>query len=139
VDSLRDAEIDARGVDIDSRVHGKEHLKYQSLFDLTDDDTADTVICLEVAEHIEESRADEVVAKIAAAVEKTLIFTAAAPGQGGIGHINCQPKDYWADKLSASGLVRNLEKEAAMLEYIVKGPHMGWFRNNALYFERVDK
>jgi glycosyltransferase involved in cell wall biosynthesis len=136
VDSLRAAGVNARGVDIDTRVHGKEHLKYQSLFDLTADDTADTVICLEVAEHIDESRADEIADKIAAAVEKTLIFTAAAPGQGGIGHINCQPKDYWAEKLTRSGLVRNLEKETAMLEYIVKGPHMGWFRNNVLYFER---
>ena len=136
VDALRTFEIDARGIDIDNRVIGKEHLKYQSLFDLTTDDIADTVICLEVAEHIEESKSDLVVSKVVDAVRKTLIWTAAAPGQGGIGHINCQSKKYWEDKIIAAGLVRNIDKEHQMLNFIISGPHMGWFRNNVMFFER---
>ena len=136
VDALRTFEINARGIDIDNRVIGKEHLKYQSLFDLTTDDIADTVICLEVAEHIEESKSDLVVSKVVDAVRKTLIWTAAAPGQGGIGHINCQPKKYWEDKIIDAGLVRNIDKEQQMLNFIISGPHMGWFRNNVMFFER---
>lgn len=136
VDALRTFGISARGIDVDARVYGKEHLRYQSLFDLEPEDVADTVICLEVAEHIEQSQADQVVQKVVGAVKKTLIWTAAQPGQGGIGHINCQPKSYWEEKITAAGLVRNIEKETAMLAFITAGPHMIWFRNNLLYFER---
>ena len=67
---------------------------------------------------------------------KTLIWTAAAVGQGGIGHINCKDKQEWADKITAAGLVRNHEKEAELVHYATQGYHMGWFRNNVLYFER---
>lgn len=136
VDALRTFGIQARGVDIDNRVNGKENLKFQSLFDLDDTDKSDTVICLEVAEHIDESFADSVAYQVARCVKKTLIWTAAQPGQGGIGHINCQPREYWDAKLSAQGLVRNRELETTMLEFIVQGPHMGWFRNNVMIFER---
>ena len=136
VDSLRDQGIDARGIDVDDRVHGKEHLKYQSLFDITDE-LADTVICMEVAEHIESDLEDQVVEKVVSTVGKTLIWTAAAIGQGGIGHINCKNKQDWADKITAAGLVRNHEKEAALIHYATQGIHMGWFRNNLLYFERL--
>jgi glycosyltransferase involved in cell wall biosynthesis len=136
VDALRTFGIRARGIDVDDRVVGKDHLKYQSLFDLTDSDQSDTVICLEVAEHIEEEKADQVAAQVASCVKKTLIWTAAQPGQGGIGHINCQSKEYWAEKLTAQGLVRNLELENRMLDFVVQGPHMGWFRNNVMLFVR---
>ena len=136
VDALRTFGIRALGIDIDSRVVGKEHLKYQSLFDLTDTDQADIVICLEVAEHIDESAADLVAYQVARCVKKTLIWSAAQPGQGGIGHINCQPKEYWEEKLAAQGLIRDIELETRMLEFIVQGPHMGWFRNNVMLFTR---
>ncbi len=136
VDALRTFGISARGVDIDDRVKGKEHLMYQSLFDLDDTDKADTVICLEVAEHIDESFADLVAYQVARCAKKTLIWTAAQPGQGGIGHINCQPREYWDKRLTEQGLVRNIELETRMLEFIVQGPHMGWFRNNVMLFER---
>jgi glycosyltransferase involved in cell wall biosynthesis len=137
VDALHTFGIQARGIDVDDRVSGKEHLKYQSLFDLTDADSADTVVCLEVAEHIEEVQADLVAAQVAGCVKKTLIWTAALPGQGGIGHINCQPREYWDKRLTAQGLVRNHELENKMLEFIVQGPHMVWFRNNVMLFDRL--
>jgi len=135
VDSLRASGIAALGVDIDDRVLGKPWLKYQSLFDLTDEH-ASVVMCMEVAEHVESDRADQLVQKVVATVDNTLIWTAAAVGQGGIGHINCQDKQYWADKITACGLVRNTEKEQDLIYYARSGAHMGWFVNNLLYFER---
>ena len=133
--ALRNLDVEAKGLDIDERVHGKEHLKYQSLFDITNE-SADTVICMEVAEHIESEQEDEVVAKVVGTVQKTLIWTAAAIDQGGIGHINCKDKEEWAEKLTAAGLVRNFEKENTLIEFVRQGYHMGWFANNLLYFER---
>ena len=136
VDSFRDCGIDAKGIDVDDRVHGKEHLTYQSLFDITNE-SADVVVCMEVAEHIEQALEDEVVAKVVSTVGKTLIWTAAAIGQGGIGHINCKNKNAWAEKLTSAGLVRNVEKEQQLITDMKKGIHMGWFTNNLLYFEKV--
>jgi glycosyltransferase involved in cell wall biosynthesis len=135
VDSFRDQGIDAKGIDIDDRVHGKEYLTYQSLFDITTEN-ADVVICMEVAEHIEEEREDEVVTKVVSTVNHTLIWTAAAIGQGGIGHINCKNKNDWAEKLTKAGLIRNTEKEQQLIVDMKKGYHMGWFTNNLLYFEK---
>lgn len=136
VDSFRDQGIDAKGLDVDDRVHGKEHLTYQSLFDITNE-KADVVVCMEVAEHIEQSLEDEVVAKVVSTVGKTLIWTAAAIGQGGIGHINCKDKNDWAEKLTKAGLIRNTEKEQQLITDMKKGSHMGWFTNNLLYYERT--
>ena len=136
VDSLQDRGVNALGIDIDDRVHGKKHLKYLSLFDITNE-TADTVICMEVAEHIDPVQEDLVVQRVVGTVGRTLIWTAAAVGQGGIGHINCKNKQEWADKITALGLVRNHEKEAELIEYARRGYHMGWFINNLLYFERT--
>jgi hypothetical protein len=75
---------------------------------------------------------------VAAAVQPggTLIWSAAQPGQGGTGHINCQPKDYWATKLQAAGLERASDLEKQMLAHIKQGYHMGWFASNAMCFRR---
>jgi glycosyltransferase involved in cell wall biosynthesis len=136
VDSFRDQDIDANGIDVDDRVHGKEHLTYQSLFDITNE-SADVVVCMEVAEHIEQALEDQVVDKVVSTVGKTLIWTAAAIGQGGIGHINCKNKNDWAEKITKAGLVRNIEKEQQLITDMKKGIHMGWFTNNLLYYERT--
>lgn len=136
VDACRFQGIDAKGYDIDERVRGKEHLEYKSVFDIKEE-KADVVICLEVAEHIDSDFEDEVVAKVAGATKHTLIWTAAAIGQGGIGHINCKDKQEWADKLTKAGLTRNLDKEKMLIDDMRKGYHMGWFTQNLLYFERI--
>jgi len=134
LDSFRDQGINAIGIEPDTRATNA-HIKNMSLFDLTDE-IADVVLCLEVAEHIPHEQENEVVSKVASTVGKTLIWTAAALGQGGVGHINCKNKQEWADKLTAAGLVRNLEKENALIQYAREGSHMGWFLNNLLYFEK---
>ena len=134
--SLRDIGVDAKGIDIDERVHGKDHLKYQSLFELTDE-KSDVTICFEVAEHIDSSMEDEVVKKVTSTVNKTLIWTAAAVGQGGIGHVNCKDKQDWSDKIIKQGLKRNLEKEQQLIDYIRQDYHMGWFTQNVMYFEKT--
>lgn len=59
-------------------------------------------ICLEVAEHLPESQAWYLVEALAQA--EVVLFSAATPGQPGIGHINCQPHDYWHDLFAARGM-----------------------------------
>lgn len=62
----------------------------------------DLVLCLEVAEHLSAARADFLVRALTASSD-TILFSAAIPGQGGIGHINEQPPRYWADRFNAHG------------------------------------
>lgn len=55
----------------------------------------DLAVCLEVAEHLPPDRAEGFVADLVKAAP-IVLFSAAMPGQGGTGHINCQPPQYWA-------------------------------------------
>jgi len=60
----------------------------------------DLINCLEVAEHLPESAADTLVRTIKWHARNWVVWTAAVPGQGGDGHINCQPHEYWKQKFS---------------------------------------
>lgn len=53
----------------------------------------DLAICLEVAEHLPDTAARPLVAGLARA--RSILFSAATPGQPGINHIHCQPHTYW--------------------------------------------
>jgi glycosyltransferase involved in cell wall biosynthesis/SAM-dependent methyltransferase len=134
VESMIARGLNAKGIDTDERVIGKPHLEQKSLFDNTD--KADLVICLEVAEHIPENLSDKVVETVVKATNKYLIWTAAQPGQGGEGHINCQPVEYWKDKFVRAGLIHDLELQKQLWHYIKGDLHLGWFLNNLLVFKR---
>ena len=98
--------------------------------------SSDVVLCLEVLEHIEEKNADVAIANLAKCVGGILIFSAAAPGQGGVGHINCQLKEYWDEKLISQGLVRDEEDEFFFKNYLVSGYHMGWLSSNVMIYKK---
>ncbi|HAB16009.1 MAG TPA: methyltransferase domain-containing protein [Verrucomicrobiota bacterium] len=62
----------------------------------------DLVNCLEVAEHLPETRADGLVADLCR-LGDVVVFSAAVPGQGGTHHINEQWPSYWLPKFRAQG------------------------------------
>jgi glycosyltransferase involved in cell wall biosynthesis/SAM-dependent methyltransferase len=133
--------VDAFGIDIDDRVEGKDYLAKESIFDTKR--TADTVMTFEVLEHIDPKFADQEVDALYNALEDggTLIFTAAQPGQGGVGHINCRKKEYWGKKLVAKGLVFDEQLTADLIEALLKNrynqeTYMGWFINNVMVFKK---
>jgi hypothetical protein len=88
-------------------------------------------ICLEVLEHIDDTHWKEVLENIVNSCDK-LIFSAAVPGQGGVGHINCRPKIDWIKRFHELGWVVDLDASNHLLNYIKQGYHMGWFANNAM-------
>jgi SAM-dependent methyltransferase len=55
----------------------------------------DLVLCLEVAEHLSPERAESLIGELVKA-GRTIVFSAAIPGQGGTNHINEQWPEYWA-------------------------------------------
>ncbi|MHC1699621.1 MAG: class I SAM-dependent methyltransferase [Humidesulfovibrio sp.] len=63
----------------------------------------DLAVCLEVAEHLAPGRAASFVAELAG-LSDLILFSAAIPGQGGVGHINEQWQSYWAGLFGQHGL-----------------------------------
>lgn len=64
--------------------------------------TFDIAQCIEVAEHIPEMAAKTLVTNLTRH-SFVVLFSAAPPGQGGHGHINEQPYEYWRDLFSEEG------------------------------------
>ena len=137
VRALRRHGIAAEGIDADPRVEGVEHVHQWSLLDDPGLES-ELVLCLEVAEHIEPALGPAVAAAVAAAVLPggMLIWTAAAPGQGGSGHINCQPRDHWLALLEGQGMVHSPAAEDSLRGFALNGYHLGWFPQNLIVLRR---
>jgi SAM-dependent methyltransferase len=63
----------------------------------------DLAYCFEVAEHLSPRLGDRLVAFLST-LAPLVVFTAAPPGQGGVGHVNEQPLSYWTNRFAAHGL-----------------------------------
>lgn len=63
----------------------------------------DMVLSIEVAEHIEPQFADNYVSILTRHAENKILMTSAGVGQGGTSHVNCQPKEYWIEKIENAG------------------------------------
>lgn len=95
--------IDGEYVDMSKVVIPHEHFLHKDLIQLTHlDKSYDLTICLEVAEHLPESHAQNFV-KFLASTSDTILFSAAIPFQGGQGHINEKPLSYWIEMFQAHG------------------------------------
>jgi hypothetical protein len=93
----------------------------------------DLAISLEVAEHIEPQYAGDFISLITRCARKYIIFSAATPGQGGIGHVNEQPHEHWHDLFLCKGWVhRDIIRPALAAKKHVPF----WYRNNIFMYER---
>ena len=90
----------------------------------------DLVLCLEVAEHLEEQYADTLVDNCVNSSD-LIFWSAASLGQGGYNHVNEQPMDYWIAKFAARGYAHR--KLADILPPL---PH-DYYRTNAIEFKRI--
>jgi glycosyltransferase involved in cell wall biosynthesis/SAM-dependent methyltransferase len=137
VECFRDQGVKAVGYDTDIRIQDKDYLVCKSLFDV--EETGDLVLCMEVAEHIDGSNNQKIVEAMTNSLEPggVLIWTAAKPGQGGVGHINCQTKKYWVEQFKSQPLERCFDIEEKLINDMEAGYHMGWFVQNLLVYERI--
>lgn len=55
------------------------------------------VCCIEVAEHLPKRAARVLTSCLVEHAQDAIVFSAAHPGQRGVGHINEQPGEYWID------------------------------------------
>lgn len=94
----------------------------------------DLVQSLEVAEHIDGSRADVFVDNLVRHGD-VVLFSAAVCGQPGEHHVNLQPPSYWRDKFVARGYALLDAVRPALRETSVEP----WYRHNALLFVRESR
>jgi len=90
----------------------------------------DLAISLEVAEHLPESSAEGFVRSLARHAPAVL-FSAAIPGQGGTGHVNCQWPSYWAALFRREGF---LPVDAIRPRIRGKEGVAWWYQQNTLLF-----
>ena len=87
-------------------------------------------MCLEVAEHIETARSEQLVQNICSLSDQYILFSAAPPGQGGVGHINEQPWEFWINLFEKRGWKEHVALTGEFrgrLEAKVVSP---WYREN---------
>ena len=136
VKAARQLGIDAIGVD------QIENEKPDIVHDLTDPvnlgRTFGLVMCIEVAEHIPESKMGIFLNNITSHVQKKgmLVFTAAHPGQGGDSHVNTKSSHRWRSLLHDRGLSYRSDLSYRLrVAWMNIGMPMYWLVSNLQIFE----
>ncbi|MCA2211353.1 class I SAM-dependent methyltransferase [Jidongwangia harbinensis] len=96
---------------------------------------ADLTVCLEVAEHLPPWRGPSFVADLCRCADR-LLFSAAVPGQGGPGHVNERPVEYWIELLEDQGFAVSLK-----LRRVLRGRAgvAWWYAQNILTAVRIPR
>jgi hypothetical protein len=96
---------------------------------------ADLVYCFEVAEHLPPHLGDRLI-RFLTSVGPVVVFTAAQPGQGGAGHLNEQPREYWAERFAVHGFVERVELSRRLRDaFVERGVEGPWFARNVAVYE----
>ena len=97
----------------------------------------DLTCCVEVAEHIPPRRSLELVETLTEAAARWIFFTAAPPGQGGRGHINCRPHAEWLAEFGERGWVADQARTDAVRRDLERLERATWLRANGFVLARA--
>jgi SAM-dependent methyltransferase len=90
----------------------------------------DLVLSLEVAEHLSPARAESFVADLVTTAPSVL-FSAAIPGQGGVGHLNEQWQGWWAQRFAIHGYrAYDIVRPAIWTDDAIPA----WYRQNVVLY-----
>lgn len=90
----------------------------------------DLALSLEVAEHLSPARADSFVADLVA-LSPAILFSAAIPGQGGVGHLNEQWHSWWAALFATHGYTaHDVIRPTIWTDEAIPA----WYRQNAVLY-----
>lgn len=98
----------------------------------------DVAICFEVAEHIEPEYVPIFLFNLVNLSDR-IVMSAAAPGQKGHHHVNCQPRAYWIKKMKNFGFEENeviVNMIRSLWEPWRRKKEMLSYYNNLFCFER---
>ncbi len=93
----------------------------------------DVVLCLEVAEHLEEGAAATLIETLCAHGD-LIFFSAAAPGQHGEHHVNCRWPTYWQSVFNAAGYACRDDVRGRIWDNAAIEP---WYRQNIFTAHRA--
>jgi SAM-dependent methyltransferase len=93
----------------------------------------DLVLSLEVAEHLEPQHADQFIANLVRH-GNTIVFSAAIPGQGGVGHYNERFPEYWVEKFKAAGYICY---DTLRPKLWLRTDIEVWYQQNIMIFSRL--
>ena len=98
---------------------------------------ANLTFSLEVGEHLPEDQAIKYCHYLSQWTSEYLVFSAAIPGQGGSGHVNEQPKEYWRDRLKDEGFVYldQMSDDLKVMWEIVAGKAWWYPQNVQVFFK----
>ena len=96
----------------------------------------DLAYCFEVAEHLDPALGARLV-EFLAGTAPIVVFTAAPPGQGGAGHINEQPREYWVALFDAQSMPYDDERSRHLASsFRAHGVAASWLTDNLMVFVR---
>jgi glycosyltransferase involved in cell wall biosynthesis/SAM-dependent methyltransferase len=139
VTEMRALGVTAFGVDNDERLPDGRWFEKVDVTSSRGEATfsfADIVLSLEVGEHIPGEKADDYINYLSRTGASVVYFSAARPGQGGIGHVNLQPKSYWVEKFHKVGFYVDVDETDAWISFMRSGDHMGWLVQNGMVLQR---
>jgi len=93
----------------------------------------DLVLCIEVAEHIGHRHSRQLVENCAH-LGAQVLFTAAPPGQKGIGHINLHAREFWQELFRREGFVLDAPGTERIREQLRQQQVLAWLYNNLMIF-----
>lgn len=117
----------ARGLDTRRFDICTDQLLYSACYDIA--------ISMETAEHLPERAVDGYIALLCS-LAPVVIFTAAPPGQNGIGHLNEQPPEYWIDRFRLFEMYPDEELTARWQADWTASNVAGFYIRNLMVFRR---
>jgi hypothetical protein len=94
----------------------------------------DLAYSIEVGEHIPEAYARNFV-KYITSLSDFVVFSAAFPGQGGQGHINERPQEYWRDLFLLEGFEYLVDQSREFSHRLRENNFRGWLPQNVQLFQ----
>jgi len=97
----------------------------------------DLAYSIEVGEHIPEVFAHNFV-KYITSLSDFVVFSAAFPGQGGQGHINERPQEYWRDLFLLEGFKYQPDQTLKFSNRLRENNFRGWLPQNVQLFQHAN-
>jgi SAM-dependent methyltransferase len=91
------------------------------------------VLCLEVGEHVPQEDEQRLIDQICKHATDLIILSWAIPGQGGFGHVNCQPNAYIVGQMKARGWNLNANSSNLLRQHCSGAT---WFEDTIMVFEK---
>jgi 2-polyprenyl-3-methyl-5-hydroxy-6-metoxy-1,4-benzoquinol methylase len=95
----------------------------------------DIVLCFEVAEHIKKKYSRQLV-KNCTVYSDRVLFTAAPEGQGGVGHINEQPFEFWIHLFAEMGFSYDSDLSEKIKRHMKQENVVQWIADNFMSFSK---